>query len=52
MEPFVLVPIVIGAVFVVLIGTIAYRAIIGFAEWSRNNSLPVLETRPHRGQAE
>ncbi|SIO22692.1 Protein of unknown function [Singulisphaera sp. GP187] len=41
MDPFVLVPLFIGAVFVLVIGTIAYQAVTGLAEWSRNNSLPV-----------
>ena len=42
LDPFVLVPIFIGVVFVLVIGTILFRAARGVAEWSHNNSLPVL----------
>lgn len=43
MDLFMVVPVIIGAVFLLVIGTIAYRAITGLAEWSHNNSLPVQE---------
>ncbi|MDG3002253.1 DUF2500 domain-containing protein [Paludisphaera mucosa] len=40
---FVLVPLLIAAVFLIMVVTIAYQAVTGLAEWSRNNSLPVEE---------
>jgi Protein of unknown function (DUF2500) len=40
MDLFTIVPIFITAVFVIVIGSIAYRAIKGFAEWTHNNAQP------------
>jgi len=39
---FTIVPVIIGIGFVVVIGTIIYRAIQGGKEWSSNNNSPVL----------
>jgi hypothetical protein len=39
---FVIVPVFIGIVFVIVIGTFIFMAVKGLAEWSHNNSQPVL----------
>ncbi|MBF0198047.1 MAG: DUF2500 domain-containing protein [Planctomycetes bacterium] len=38
-----LVPILVGLGFVFVIGSLVFKATSGVAEWSNNNSLPVLE---------
>ena len=39
---FEIVPIfIVAVVFAIVLGKIAYRAVAGLAEWSRNNSMPV-----------
>lgn len=43
MELALIVPIVIAAVFVIVLGSIAYRAASGLAEWLHNNSQPIQE---------
>ncbi|WP_406694744.1 DUF2500 domain-containing protein [Singulisphaera sp. Ch08] len=47
MELFVIVPIFIAVGFVIILGSIAYKAVTGFAEWSHNNSLPI-QSEPAR----
>jgi hypothetical protein len=42
MSLFTIVPVFIGGVFVIVIGTITLKAAQGVAEWSHNNSQPVL----------
>ena len=44
---FLLVPVCIGAVFLLVFGAIAVQLVRGFAEWSRNNASPV-ESVPAR----
>jgi len=41
MDPFVLIPTLVGVIFVIVICGFVYTAISGLAEWSRNNSLPI-----------
>ena len=41
MDLVLIVPIVIAVVFVIVLGSIAYKAATGFAEWLHNNSLPI-----------
>src|SRR5215469_758267 len=45
MELFTIVPIFIGVVFVIVLGTILFRAGKGIAEWADNNAKPVLSER-------
>ncbi len=42
MDMFTIVPVFIGVVFVIVIGTIIFQAAKGVQEWSHNNSQPVL----------
>ena len=42
MDLFTIVPVFIGVVFVIVIGVIIFQAGKGIAEWSHNNSQPVL----------
>jgi hypothetical protein len=42
---FTFVPIMIGLIFVLVFGTIIYRAIKGGQQWNRNNNSPVLTVR-------
>jgi hypothetical protein len=42
MDMFTIVPVIIGIGFVVVIGAFLFAAGRGIAEWSQNNSLPVL----------
>ncbi len=44
---FLLVPACIGAVFLLVFGIVAWQLVRGFAEWSRNNAMPV-ESVPAR----
>ena len=44
---FVLVPVFIAVIFVVVIGTILYKAAAGLAEWQNNNQQPTLSVPAH-----
>jgi hypothetical protein len=42
MDLFTIAPVIIGAGFVIIIGSILFKVAQGVAEWSHNNSQPVL----------